>query len=789
MATSTRVTRSKGESEGLSLPMRSRPTRRDATLGRNGGTALSTSGREHQQQMPTQTPHLTQSPQAAPEERTATAPMLPPGPHRPLTPRMPLPASPTSSLHSSAPLFQEDGYSSTSEEESEVTFTHGRSNGTFSNQHAKRTTSTPTPSNYTTQDDPDASPSSSFKPQDENDEFLGTNNFFVPDGSNRRIHQIHNKVFHAGYLENGNNAYLLELPALENMLNTRKFLMDEMSGQFCAVYGNSYQRMSTKPMLQQAWATGELIDELAATRQAFRYTGLAGSTPPLTTENQPTASTSQQPDDLLPRQPALKTVQYQPPTFRLTRPTTRLTKNERIQVHHNYISAVSSLEHKKDLINRLKRSDTCNIPAYEAEMSHHMTLHEDVLERILNILKQDDYYRNLEDLPVIDELTAYDDIKLFPELYDMSMIIERVTTEADLIERQFRRPGMYPQHTAFSQPTPNLPKTNPQPTSSDNSRNSSPQSSLPCGQRTSAASTSSSDVQSSQTAPQMFTTSHQPQFPTKTQHTSPSPHKQHTPSKTNIDQSSQSSIAGEGQQRVPKSADGTQVKCSKQQPRQPDERLCFHCNLPGHLKRNCPKIPYCSKCRTKGHAQDRCINRPQKTRHTHPAGEPRDQQTEALVNEHHGRIYREELLLNCGTSVSKTIHTLPQGVTNQIIKDAVLRNHSNLRTVSQRSNAYQQLRQKPDEALQSYNTRYASFFHLAYPELDLDNPLSRMHCIHYASSLYRKLGDEMTGRFNQDLPENLQMAFEKAVNFEPRIIMKQSINSRKIHKINHIDIG
>ena len=192
-------------------------------------------------------------------------------------------------------------------------------------------------------------------------------------------------------------------------------------------------------MLQQAWATGELIDELVATRQAFGYTGLAGSTPPLATGTQPTASTSQQPDDLLPRQPALKTVQYQPPSFRLIRPMTRLTKNERIQVHHNYISAVSSLEHKKDLINRLKRSDTHNIPAYEAEMSCHMTLHEDVLERILNILKQDDYYRTLE------ELMAYDDIKLFPELYDTSTIIEY----------------MYPQHTDFSQPTSNPPKTTP----------------------------------------------------------------------------------------------------------------------------------------------------------------------------------------------------------------------------------------------------------------------------------------------------------------------------------------
>ena len=165
------------------------------------------------------------------------------------------------------------------------------------------------------------------------------------------------------------------------------------------------------------------------------------------------------------------------------------------------------------------------------------------------------------------------------------------------------------------------------------------------------------------------------------------------------------------------------------------------------------------------------------------------EQTEALVNEHHGWIYREELLLNCGTSVSKTIHALPQGAANQSIKDAVLRNHSNLRTMSQRSNTYHQLHQKPDEALQSYNTRYASFFNLAYPELELDNPLSRMHCIHYASSLYGKLGDEMTGRFNQDLPENLQTAFEKATNFEPQIITKQSINSRKIHEVNHIDIG
>ena len=109
--------------------------------------------------------------------------------------------------------------------------------------------------------------------------------------------------------------------------------------------------------------------------------------------------------------------------------------------------------------------------------------------------------------------------------------------------------------------------------------------------------------------------------------------------------------------------------------------------------------------------------------------------------------------------------------------------------MSQQLNAYQQLHQKPDEALQTYNTSYASFFNLAYPELELVNPLSRMHCIHYASSLYGKLRDKMTGRFNQDLPENLQTAFEKVTNFKPGIIKQRKVvNNRKIHEVHHIDV-
>ena len=176
---------------------------------------------------------------------------------------------------------------------------------------------------------------------------------------------------------------------------------------------------------------------------------------------------------------------------------------------------------------------------------------------------------------------------------------------------------MYPQPTNLSPSTSNAapkPTSIFQPSSTNKNTESSPQSSLPCGQRTPAASTSSSDAPSSHTPPQPFVHSqHQPKIPTPTQH-------------TNANQPTQPSISDEDQQRVPKSTNSSQVKCSKQQPRQQDECLCFYCNLPGHLKRSCPEIPYCSKCRTRGHALDRCTNKPQRNRHTYQAGESRDQQ-------------------------------------------------------------------------------------------------------------------------------------------------------------------
>ena len=284
-----------------------------------------------------------------------------------------------------------------------------------------------------------------------------------------------------------------------------------------------------------------------------------------------------------------------------------LTMEERIQVHHNYISTVSNCKHKKDLINRLKRSDLHNIPAYEAEMTCHMAMHDDVLGRILTILNQDDYYRTLEELPVINSLTTYDDIQLFPELYDTTTIIERVTGEADLIERQLRQPGMYPSpktplpSTLGFVPRPTLtfqpiaPDASPEPvnthhTNEPQNAETSPESSLTCGQQTPIGSTSTNSTPSQHTppqsvvppqpaTPQSHNSNNTPLHtqPQKTPQSSPTTQsKQQSPNGANTNLATQPSIpaaethkpvSSSPLQHIPKSANGEGVKSSKPESR------------------------------------------------------------------------------------------------------------------------------------------------------------------------------------------------------------------------------
>ena len=55
--------------------------------------------------------------------------------------------------------------------------------------------------------------------------------------------------------------------------------------------------------------------------------------------------------------------------------------------------------------------------------------------------------------------------------------------------------------------------------------------------------------------------------------------------------------------KIQKSLNGEGVKNSRKQvitstTNAQDSRLCFRCKQPGHLMKDCPELPYCSKCRT-----------------------------------------------------------------------------------------------------------------------------------------------------------------------------------------------
>ena len=102
---------------------------------------------------------------------------------------------------------------------------------------------------------------------------------------------------------------------------------------------------------------------------------------------------------------------------------------------------------------------------------------------------------------------------------------------------------MYPLHTSSLPSTSTFEPISPQQVTTPNTKGqnaeSSPQSSLPCGQQTPTSSTNTSDTPSQNTPPQPFVHSQQqPHTPTQTHHTSPKPHKpqdmQHSPVKTNV---------------------------------------------------------------------------------------------------------------------------------------------------------------------------------------------------------------------------------------------------------------
>ena len=103
-------------------------------------------------------------------------------------------------------------------------------------------------------------------------------------------------------------------------------------------------------------------------------------------------------------------------------------------------------------------------------------------------------------------------------------------------------------------------------------------------------------------------------------------------------------VSSSQQQHVPRSANGEVVKCSNQSIKSSamDEWLCFCCKQPGHLKKDFPVLPYCSKCRTRGHIPAKCPSKQQTNRPTQEGHEFRKEER----NQNH-EAHREEWSNRC----------------------------------------------------------------------------------------------------------------------------------------------
>ena len=125
----------------------------------------------------------------------------------------------------SPPLFTEGRYNTSTDDDQEncdaevskITRQQTPSQATTLVMSPKRPVLTPSVVDYSTQGDPDQvalQGNHEYSQNNPTTAIQNTNNYLIPDGSDRHIHDLQDKTLHAGILENGHNAYMVELPDL-----------------------------------------------------------------------------------------------------------------------------------------------------------------------------------------------------------------------------------------------------------------------------------------------------------------------------------------------------------------------------------------------------------------------------------------------------------------------------------------------------------------------------------------------------------------------------------------------
>ena len=202
---------------------------------------------------------------------------------------------------------------------------------------------------------------------------LGTlynQDFFVADTTNRRLSQIPNKTTYPYPLPNGHAALQLRLPDLLIYLKTDTYLMDVNTGEHYAVYSDKIQKMSVAPKLYSAWGYRQLLHIIQSDALRFGVnspqpsTSEASPKTPMMAELTQPSPVSHCPQ--LPASPCRPTiVKYEPLAFSLETPTQMLTRDERNQVLQNHVVAANAVFNKVAAFEKLIQQEPHNALYYE----------------------------------------------------------------------------------------------------------------------------------------------------------------------------------------------------------------------------------------------------------------------------------------------------------------------------------------------------------------------------------------------------------------------------------------
>ena len=251
---SSRQLHSHGESDGLSLPERTRKSKKPSDQPEMDQQTSPQTSRPGSAQLPTGDSAASATSPAASTESTipqATGLTQTPATHTGLlsrmgSPQVPLQNTQASSSHispMSGPLFTEDRLNTSSKQEicdQEVTTIIHENTPTRSPAHTipSRLGSIATVG-YSTQGDLDQSAHSFIMGlAHEQTSILNIHNYLLPDGTGRRILDIPISERKSFILENRHAAYLIQLETLEPVLETSTYLLDRLTRQFHVVYDN-----------------------------------------------------------------------------------------------------------------------------------------------------------------------------------------------------------------------------------------------------------------------------------------------------------------------------------------------------------------------------------------------------------------------------------------------------------------------------------------------------------------------------------------------------------------------